>query len=156
MRERLLQIIFFLSLPWALAWTLGLVFEDFFKGYLPTQSSYSIESIRLMPMVVLHGLSFFVLVAVSKINPGFLLIPPAIKPAKIVLFLALTVIGSYLGAAILTFFIANAVVTVDPRALNEKGIVVFVLSVLLPLWWMLPLAMVATGMLLNRRREKPA
>ena len=153
MRERLLKFTFFLTLPWALVGTLGLVFEDSFKGYLPTRTSYSLDSIHLMPLVVLYALTFFVMIVLSKISPNFMLISPSIKPARIVKIFILTLIISYFGAAIITFFISNAVITVDaslPNVENEKALLVFLISLYLPLWWILPMSALATVILLNR------
>gem|GEM_PF-4387604 len=153
MRERLLKLIFFLTLPWAFLWTLGLIFEDSFKGYNPTRSSWSMESIHSMPLVVLYALTFLLIVALSKISPNFMLIQPSIKSARILKVFIPTAIISYFGAAIITFIISNAVIAVDRSVPNERALLVFLISLLLPPWWILPISTMATGILLNRKRK---
>jgi hypothetical protein len=106
-----------------------------------------------MPLVVLYALSILVMIVLSKISPNFMLITPSIKPARIVKIFIVTLIVSYFGAAIIIFFISNAVITVDaslPNVENEKGLLVFLISLYLPLWWILPMSALATAILLNR------
>lgn len=150
MKERLLKFIFFLTLPWPLVGTLGLVFEDFFKGYLPTRTDHTLDSIHLMSLVVLYAVTFLVMIALSKISPNFMLIPPTIKSARIVRVFVLTLIISYFVAAIITFLISKAVL--GPSSVpTERALLVLIISLYVPLWWILPMSTIATTILLNRR-----
>jgi len=106
-----------------------------------------------MPLVVLYALSFFVMIVLSKISPNFMLIPPSIESARILKIFILMLIISYFGVAIITLLASNAVITFDPsvpNAENERGVLVFLLSLYLPLWWILPVSALATVILLNR------
>jgi hypothetical protein len=153
-RERLLKFIFFLTFPWALLWTLGLIFEDFFDGYLPTRNSWGMEGVRLIPLAGLYVLTFFLVIALSKVSPNFMLIQPSVKSARIVKIFILTATVSYFAAVIITFLISDAVISDDtsfPNAENERALLVFLISLLLPPWWILPISTIATGIVLNRK-----
>jgi len=153
MKDRSLKLVFFLSLPLALFWTLGFIFEHFFESYLPSRTDLSKSFIFSLLFIVLYVSSLSISMVFSKFAPNFMRIQSSVKSTSVGKIFFVSAICSYIAGAIITFLISKVVTEPDPVVASERELLVVLLSIWLPLWWTLPLSSIATVIVLDKDRN---
>ena len=152
MRKSLLRIAFILTLPLALFWTLGFAFESFFNNHLPSYTGLSDTFIAAILLLLLYLVAFAGLMIAWKLSPNFMRIPPSTRLTRVGKIFVISAVSSYIVTAIISFLVSEAFVARNLDMPAERDILVALLTVWLPLWWVVPISSISTAILLNKKQ----
>jgi len=142
------------TLPAALFWTFGFVCEHWLETVLPAATGMSEHTVTSLLLGLLYISCGGTLSLLSLRHPKFMHIPTSVRESSAIAVFVVLVVASYVLCALCVFVISRVALQVDPGAIPAEGLQLSVLlSLWLPLWWMLPIAAVGTAVVVNRQRS---
>jgi len=152
MRKNLLIITFILTLPLALFWTLGFAFESLIENHLPSYTGLSDTFIAAILLLLLYIMAFAGLMIAWKLSPDFMRIPPSIRLTRVGKIFAISAVSFYIVTAIISLSVSETFVARNLDVPAERDILIALLTVWLPLWWVVPFSSISTVILLNKKQ----
>lgn len=154
MRRRFLKVLFLLTAPMPIFWTAGLLFENELEGQLPARTGISKDGIAFWMLSLSIVMTSVIVFAITKRRPSFFEIPAEIRMPKIIkTFVALGAI-SYLAIGAATFVLSSLIIgpVEDPVIDRERDLLIVILTLWFPLWWIIPLSSLCEAWWLRRRQ----
>lgn len=152
MRRHFLKVLFLLTAPMPIFWTVGLLFENELEGQLPSRTGVSKDVIAFGVLALSIFLTSVIVFAITKRRPSFFEVPAKIRAPKIVkTFVALGAI-SYLVIGAATFVLSSFIIgpAEDPAIDIERDLLIALSALWFPLWWIIPLSSLCEAWWLRR------